>query len=265
MPRGAVSCTFDYDDIATAVGLVLSTISAVFSTIKEVADIPDLPTTRERLVTAAFELFEEAGYEATSVDDIAARARVGRTTAFRQFGSKEALIFPDHEALLREADDRLSAVLPEAVPAEVIAAATTVFDHYLGEGERARTRYRLTSTVPVLRDFETAMMSRYVRLFAKHLGTVGAENWTADLRAEMFANAVVAAHNNVLRRWLRGNTTSPRSDLAEAFAATWPILRGRGGAHTAIVLMSTDEPIESLAPRLRDLIDDPAQTPSPGG
>ncbi|MCV7288795.1 TetR family transcriptional regulator [Mycolicibacterium wolinskyi] len=217
--------------------------------------MPSLPSTRERLVAAAFDLFEERGYEAASVDEIAARAQVGRTTAFRQFGSKEALIFPDHEALLRRADERLSTVPADALPAEVIAVAASVFEHYLAEGERARTRYRLTRSVPALRDFETAVVSRYARLFTKHLRSAKTEDWTADLRAELFANAVVAAHNHVLRRWLRGDATNPRSDLAEALAATWPIYRG-GGGRTAVVVMSTDEPIESLTPRLRELIGD---------
>ncbi|MGV0741603.1 TetR/AcrR family transcriptional regulator [Mycolicibacterium sp. XJ870] len=217
--------------------------------------MPGLPSTRDRLVSAAFDLFEERGYEAASVDDIAARARVGRTTAFRQFGSKEAMIFPDHEALLRRADERLSTVPTEALPGEVIAVATSVFEHYLAEGERARTRYRLARSVPALRDFETAVVSRYVRLFTKYLRTAQTEDWTADLRAELFANAVVAAHNHVLRRWLRGDVTNARSDLAEALAATWPIYRG-GGGYTALVVMSTDEPIESLTPRIRELIGD---------
>jgi AcrR family transcriptional regulator len=206
-------------------------------------------------VSAAFELFEERGYEAASVDDIAARARVGRTTAFRQFGSKEALIFPDHEALLRRADERLSTVPAEALPAEVIAVATSVFEHYLAEGDRARTRYRLTRTVGALRDFETAEVSRYARLFTKHLRRAQTGDWTADLRAELFANSVVAAHNHVLRRWLRGDVPHPRSDLGEALAATWPIYRG-GSGRTAVVVMSTDEPIESLTPRIRGLIGD---------
>lgn len=223
--------------------------------------MPSMPSTRERLVSAAFELFEERGYEAASVDDIAARARVGRTTAFRQFGSKEALIFPDHEALLRRADERLSTVSTEALPAEVIAVASTVFEHYLAEGEQARTRYRLTRSVPALRDFETAVVSRYVRLFTKHLRMAQTEDPTADLRAELFAHTVVAAHNHVLRRWLRGNLTDPRSDLAEALAATWPIYQG-GRGRTAVVVMSTDEPIESLAPRIRELV---GGQPDPSG
>ena len=62
---------------------------------------------RERFVTAAFELFAERGYEQTTVDDIAERAGVGRTTFFRTFRSKEDAIFPDHEQLLAAIETRL--------------------------------------------------------------------------------------------------------------------------------------------------------------
>lgn len=223
----------------------------------------DSLSARDRLVSAAFELFEERGYEASSVDDIATRAGVGRTTAFRQFGSKEALIFPDHDALLRDADARLSSAPPHAVPTEVIAAATAVFDHYLAEGERARTRYRLTSSVPALRDFETATVSRYVRLFAKHLARTDGVRWTDALRAEIFANAVVTAHNHVLRRWLRGDTADPTAELKEALALTWPVLQtGRG--QSAIVVMTTEEPIDSLVPRLRSILGDTSSVDARG-
>jgi AcrR family transcriptional regulator len=217
---------------------------------------------RERLVSAAFALFEQRGYEASSVEDIAAKARVGRTTAFRQFGSKEALIFPDHEALLHDAAHRLSAISGSAIPAEVIAVATMVFEYYLAEGERARQRYRLTRSVPALRDFETATVSRYARLFATHLRRAEPDGWRAELRAELFATAVVAAHNHVLRRWLRGISASPRTELEEALAATWPVWRTSGG-RTAVVVMSTDEPVESLVPRLRGLIGEEPRTSAP--
>lgn len=216
----------------------------------------DSPSARERLVSAAFALFAERRYEATSVDDIAMQAGVGRTTAFRHFGSKEALIFPDHEALLHTADRRLSAASGAAVPTEVIAAATMVFEHYLAEGERARARYRLTRSVPALRDFETATVSRYVRLFAKHLRMAVPADWRAELRGEMFANAVVGAHNYVLRRWLRGDAADARTELDEALATTWSIWRGGGGGRTAVVVMSTDEPVDSLVPRLRGLLEE---------
>ncbi len=109
--------------------------------------------------------------------------------------------------------------------------------------------------MPALRDFETAVGVTVCPTVHQAPAGGADRRLTAGLRAELFANAVVAAHNHVLRRWLRGDVTNPRSDLAEALAATWPIYRG-GSARTAVVVMSTDEPIESLTSRIRGLIGD---------
>jgi hypothetical protein len=67
--------------------------------------------------------------------------------------------------------------------------------------------------VPVLRDREIVSVARYQRLIA---------NWVTDtaesapLRAEIMAAAVVAAHNHVLRRWLRGESHNPVREVGEA-------------------------------------------------
>ncbi|WP_229890037.1 TetR family transcriptional regulator, partial [Streptomyces griseomycini] len=52
---------------------------------------------RRELAAAAMELFATKGYEATTVDEIAAAAGVARRTFFRHFRSKEEAIFPDHD------------------------------------------------------------------------------------------------------------------------------------------------------------------------
>ncbi|MFG2909885.1 TetR/AcrR family transcriptional regulator [Kitasatospora sp. NPDC048286] len=61
--------------------------------------------TRERLLTAALELFAAQGYAATTYDHIAERADVGRQTAFNHFRRKEdfvtAWVQRRHEALDR--------------------------------------------------------------------------------------------------------------------------------------------------------------------
>ena len=212
---------------------------------------------RDSLVEAALSLFEEKGFTATSVDDIAARAHVGRTTLFRHFGSKEALVFPDHDALLAMAQRRLSAAHPQHVRSVVIDVATTVFDHYLAEGDLARSRYRLTRTVPALRDYEVATVSRYVRLFTMHLKGADATSWDAELGAELYANSIVTAHNFVLRRWLRSESPAPRKELADAFAKA-SILPGSGNeSRTAVVVLSTTDPVESVVPRLLRALETP--------
>jgi AcrR family transcriptional regulator len=53
--------------------------------------------TREQIVEAAFKLFDEHGYHATTVADIAAAADIAPRTFFAYFPSKEAVVFHDFE------------------------------------------------------------------------------------------------------------------------------------------------------------------------
>ena len=218
------------------------------------------PGPRERLISAAIALFDEKGYDAVTVEAIAQRAEVGRTTLFRLFGSKEGLVFPDHDALLANAERRLSSATRDTVLAAVVDAASLVFSNYLEEGELARARWRLISSVPALRDREIAAVGRYVRLFRRHLVTHLAEEPNAALRAELLATAVVTAHNNVLRRWLRGQTTQPTDDLSAAMRTTLALFGRSTGTRPAVVVFETYDPLDVVLPRVeRALVDSAAE------
>lgn len=209
-------------------------------------------TVRERLAQAAFELFDERGFDETTVDDIAARAGTGRTTFFRAFGSKEEVVFPDHDAVLASVQARLDAASPGAEEVAIAEAARLVLRHYLAEGELARTRYRLTSRVPALRAREIASQRQYQRVFL-----VFVRQWYgagADLRAELLADAVVTAHNHVLRQWLRGRTESPEADFDDAIADVLGLFGKRSPATTGIVVLRTDQDLAEVLPHLRTLL-----------
>jgi AcrR family transcriptional regulator len=225
------------------------------------------PDVAERVVAAAFELFAADGYEATTVEAITARAGMARRTFFRYFRSKEDVIFPDHDLLLAQALARLETL--DALPpvAAVCEATSVVFAHYVATPERSVERYRLTRQVPALRAREIASVHAYHRAFTKYLAlrfapAGGGDGALAELRAEVTAGAVIAAHNQVLRAWLRRGGEGPSSEALEhafdyvlsTFERSGGRERGRTRARDAIVVVvSTGDSAEVLAERIRRL------------
>ncbi|MET9645918.1 TetR family transcriptional regulator [Streptomyces syringium] len=182
-------------------------------------------TMRRKLAAAAMELFATKGYEATTVDEIAAAAGVARRTFFRHFRSKEEAIFPDHDDTLVRAAGVLDAAPPQENPLDTVCRGIKeVMRMYAASPAVSVERYRLTREVPALREREIASVARYERLFTRYLlghFDEGAHHVGDDdpLLAEVAASAVVTAHNHVLRRWLRGGGEGDvEAQLDHAFA-----------------------------------------------
>jgi AcrR family transcriptional regulator len=217
---------------------------------------------RDRLAQAAFALFDERGYEQTTVDDITERAGLGRSTFFRYYRSKDDVIFPDHDLMLRLVRDRLSSASRQTALAAISDAIRLVLQRYITEGDVACRRYALTSTVPALRDREIATVARYQRVLREFIADwMGESGEPASLRAEIMAAAVVAAHNHVLRRWLRGESADPVTELDEALRLVISLFAEFGQAQaaepdgTAIVAFRTSQDLQTLVSSLRQIIE----------
>jgi AcrR family transcriptional regulator len=214
---------------------------------------------KARLTTAALALFDERGYEHSTVDDIAERAGVGRTTFFRAFASKDDVILPDHDVILAEINARFAASTQETALVAVSEAARLVLQHYLQEGDVARSRYKLVSSVPALRHREVASMQQYQRLFREFIhGWMGGGSETG-LRAELMATSVVTAHNYVLRRWLRGHTERPEAEFDAAMAEVIKLFAASGnpstGGQASLVVLRTTRELDEVIPALRQFLD----------
>jgi AcrR family transcriptional regulator len=180
---------------------------------------------RRGLAAAAMELFAAKGYEATTVDEIAAAAGVARRTFFRHFRSKEEAIFPDHDDTLVRAEAVLNAAPAHEHPLDTVCRGIKeVMRMYAAKPAVSVARYKLTREVPTLREAEIASVARYERLFTRYLLGHFDERDHHDgnddpLLAEVAASAVVTAHNHVLRRWLRaGGQGDVEAQLDHAFA-----------------------------------------------
>lgn len=225
--------------------------------IASIAAAPRMPVS-DRLVDAAFTLFDERGYEQTTVDDIAERAQVSRTTFFRTYRSKEDVIFPAHDRLLAAIRQRLDTSTTSTALVAVTEAVRLVLMHYIDEGDRARRRYALTSRVAALRDREIASVAPYQRLFREFIADWMGGVPDAALQAELMASSVVAAHNHVLRRWLRGDTDAPVAEVDAAMARvvamfSHPAERSDGG--TTVVVLRTGRSLDDVLPAVRRAID----------
>ncbi|TSD97368.1 TetR family transcriptional regulator [Skermania sp. ID1734] len=167
---------------------------------------------RFRLTVAgeALRLFAENGYEATTVDEIAAAAGISRRTFFRQFHGKEDVVFADHEILLAKVAEYLSE--SHADPWEAVCeAAVMVFEGFAHWREVSRRRYAIVHEVPVLREREIVTIFRYERLFTDYLR---AELPNVDnVTLVQFAAAVTATHNLLLRRLVRGDSAATSHEL----------------------------------------------------
>lgn len=163
---------------------------------------------RLTVVRAALRLFAEQGYEATSVDQIAEAAGISRRTFFRQFRSKEDVVFADHETLHARTADYLRGQ-PHADPWMAVGdAAMLVYEWYTAEPDLARRRYEVVRAVGALHDREIVMVRRYETLFAEYLRARLPE--APGLELVQYAAAVVTTHNYLLGRTLRGKPGGAR-------------------------------------------------------
>ncbi len=173
---------------------------------------PDPAQFRVHVVTQAIRLFSEFGYESTTVEQIAAAAGVSRRTFFRQFRSKEDVIFADHESLLEQVAEYLSQDFDDPWAA-ACEGAKLVFGHFRDRRELAVWRDRVVQRVPALRERELVTTYRYERLFTDFLrAAVPTEK---PVRTVSFAAAMTATHNFVLRAMIRGDETATAERLEQ--------------------------------------------------
>lgn len=157
---------------------------------------------RLQVMSEAIRLFETNGYESTTVDQVASTVGISRRTFFRQFGSKEDVIFADHESLLRRVSAYFDSYVGDPWSAPV-HAAEIVFRHFFDARPLAVRRFAVVQAVPVLRDRELVTTYRYQRLFEEYLRSALPNESPAHLAG--YAAAVTGAHNYVLRAMIRGD------------------------------------------------------------
>jgi AcrR family transcriptional regulator len=182
---------------------------------------------RDELSGAALKLFAFRGFEATTVDQIAAAAGVSRRTFFRYFRSKDDVIVEFLELLGRQVAGELAARPPGEEPATALRAALRTFEEACAEyPQKARGLARLMFTTPAVRGPYLERQEQWAAALAAILADRSGLD-AADLRPALWAAMALSAMNRAIERWARDEGAGPLGTLVdEAFAIVAPALRG---------------------------------------
>lgn len=169
--------------------------------------------TRNSIIKAAVQLFSEQGYEATTIDDIVARANYSRSTFFRLFGTKEDVVFGDLSELMMGVIEELRSLGPGADAWTSVRRAFTVhvLENVPVDSTFAPETVALWFSVPALqrRYAEVALESE--RLLAGYF----AESWGTDPDRWVEANVVAAATLSVARSSIQARLSDNHHSVAD--------------------------------------------------
>jgi AcrR family transcriptional regulator len=113
------------------------------------------PDAEGRLTKAAITLFEEQGYDETTVAQIAGAAGLTKRTFFRYFADKREVLFNGSTELTESWIGALEAAPPDATPmAAVTAGLDAVAELFADRHPFARTRSQIIAANPELQERE---------------------------------------------------------------------------------------------------------------
>ncbi|MGA8016532.1 MAG: TetR family transcriptional regulator [Candidatus Dormiibacterota bacterium] len=174
------------------------------------------PDSRARLQEAALALFDERGFDHTSVEEIAERAGLTKRTFFRHFSDKREVLFGSGE----KGEEPLVAAVRGA---PVAAGALDAVGYGLNElaagfdeqGEQAARRFRIIRASPQLWERQLIKFASLAEAVAGALRGRGVGDPAAILAAESGITALRVASD----RWVRDTNRKPlRQLVAEALS-----------------------------------------------
>jgi AcrR family transcriptional regulator len=172
------------------------------------------PNARERLETAALDLFVENGYEETTVAQIADRAGLNRATFFRHFADKREVLFGGEDVLSGLFADAIRVASPEATLIECLQAALAATEVVMTPHRRttAARRVLVVAGNSELQERGLLKHARIANSITAALRERGADELTARLGSEvgMLAFSVALGH------WMEANDDEPFPPFAAA-------------------------------------------------
>jgi AcrR family transcriptional regulator len=158
------------------------------------------PDAQGRLAQAALELYDERGFEQTTVAEIADRAGLTERTFFRHFPDKREVLFAGADEFESRFAEGVAGAPETATPIDAIAAGLDVIGAFLGERRPfSRRRQSIIAANAELQERERHKLASLATRAAAALRDRGVTEPAASLAAE----AGIAVFRIAFERWLQ--------------------------------------------------------------
>jgi AcrR family transcriptional regulator len=170
--------------------------------------------TRDRIRASALRLFREQGYDATTVEQIAAAAGVSHMTFFRYFPAKEDVALSDgYDPLIASHIAQTPAAWPVArrLRAVLVEGLRQVYD---ADRDTLLAQNKLIVATPALRARLWAGQIATQQLILEALGA-GQDDPDRGFEARVTVAACLAAATTAILAWVESDGTAELPDLVE--------------------------------------------------
>ena len=169
-------------------------------------------------------LYLEAGFERTTVADIAERTGLTERTFFRHFSDKREVLFSGASAL----QERMVVTVRDApapiAPLNVIALALSAAGSMIGEErDRSRLRQQVIDANDDLKERELIKLAAFASAMAHELRDRGVDEPTASLAAEVG----IAAFRIAFERWVRATEEGDLVQMIGESVAQLSVITGQ--------------------------------------
>jgi AcrR family transcriptional regulator len=175
--------------------------------------------TRQQLRDALIALILERGYDAVRVEDITARANLGRATFYLHYRDKEALLLDSIRQTVDDLMAQVSAFAPphldagsEAAAAWLQRAIALVFDHAAENATLYRVILRGEGTAAISQRIHAMICQAVITYLDAHR-----PQQAPPVPAEVLANYFAGALLGLLTWWLEHGMPYPPQNMAEMF------------------------------------------------
>ena len=175
---------------------------------------------RERLLTAALELFTSVGFRQAKITQLCTRAGVSTRNFYEEFGSKEEVLRTLHDQINSLALRHVAAALEDFREADALSRMARLLDVFVATVTRDPRMPRLNyveavGVSPELEAQHQVWVDRWATFIEEEARRAAASGAAPDRSYRLTAIALVGAATGLLREWQAHEPPLPVEDIAK--------------------------------------------------